>query len=62
MRFGGTDLRQWDPQWEALARRFRVVRFDPGKLVDSPSRCEMVGSVLPFDGFDDPNARSDPVK
>ncbi len=25
---GVTDLRQWDPQWEALARRFRVVRFD----------------------------------
>lgn len=25
---GVTDLRQWDPQWEALAARYRVVRCD----------------------------------
>ena len=25
---GVTDLRQWDPQWEDLASRHRVVRFD----------------------------------
>ena len=25
---GIADMRQWDPQWEALAARHRVVRYD----------------------------------